>query len=398
MIKRLLFLIGLASIFMLIIVGCDASNASTENADGDSKDEKNSNSTDVTLPDSVTITSYDVGSSGHSHLTAISDAFSRAYGTQIRMIPSASGLARVSPLKEGTADIGGRLGDEAYFAFEGIEEFATQQWGPQDIQYIFPILNHLGFLVLEDSEFETIEDLKGAKIPYIIGNPSVNIKIESMLAAVDLTYDDVEVVEVTSYADQPTFMAEGQIDASFINHSASSVYEASELHDIRWLDMSVLHDESAIEKVREVYPFGMASDWGQGAMLSEDNKVTFLGGTSYAPAVYGDADPDLVYNWVKALDEQYDVYSQASAGMTVWKLEEAMPEPLGVPIHEGAVKFFKEKGMWKDEYDEKNQELHERHDQLVEAWETVNSEASEKGLSESEFTEYWLERKEELVD
>jgi TRAP transporter TAXI family solute receptor len=401
--KRLLFLLVLTGLFALIIAGCSGGeDKSTEGTEGEGETEETTDEGEATgevqLPDQLVLTTYDVGSSGHTQLTAISDAIAKEYGTQIRMIPSASGIGRLTPLKDGTAQIGGRLGDEVYFASEGIEEFASQQWGPQKLSYIYPILNDFGFLVLEDSKFETIADLKGAKIPHIIGNPSINVKVEAMLAAAGLTLDDVEIVEVTSYANQPTAMSQGQIDVSVIVPTAASAIEAEELYDVRWVDMSIFKDEDAMAKLHEIYPFGVAHDWDIGADLTKGEPETFLGYTTYAPAVYRDTDPDLVYNWLKAMDETYDVYSQASAGMTVWKAENSVPEPLGVPIHEGAVKFFKEKGMWKEEYTQKNAELIERQEKLQEAWETVTAEASEKGLSEKEFKEYWLERKAELVD
>lgn len=405
--KKLLFLLVLTSMLALVIAGCGGGSSEPTEDGGGSQGQENTagneggdgSTGEVTLPDRLTITSYDVGSGGHTQITAISDALAKEYGTQIRMIPSASGVGRLSPLKDGTADIGGRLGDEVYFAFEGIEEYAAQQWGPQDVTYIYPILNPIGLFVLDDSEFETIADLKGAKIPHIIGNSSANIKIEAFLAAAGLTYDDVEVVELASFADQPTYLAQGQIDAGAITPTAASVYEAHELHGLRYLELDfVEEDEEALKRMQDVYPFGFPREFDTGATLSKDNPRVLMGYSTYAPAVYRDQDPDLVYNFLRALEETYDSYSQASEDMWVWNVEEALPEPLGVPLHEGAIKFFEEKGMWSEEYQQKNDELLERQAKLHEAWDTVVEEAAEQGLSESEFSEYWLERKEELVD
>ncbi|PWA07711.1 hypothetical protein DCC39_16375 [Pueribacillus theae] len=405
--KKLWLLLIMSSLFALL-VACSGSGETTgqtedeaeagESQNNEGQNESSEATSEVNLPDKLVMTTYDVGSSGYTQLTAISDAVAKKYGTQIRMIPSASGIGRLQPLKDGTAHLGGRVGDEAYFAFEGIEEFAVPQWGPQDIQYIYPILNHYGALVMEDSEYKTLADLKGKKIPHIIGNPSVNIKNEALLASVGLSLDDVEVVEVSSYAEQPTMMAQGQIDVSFIVPSAATVSEADELHGVRWLDLAHLKNDEDLQKLKDIYPFATAEDWDLGGALTPGEPVTFLGYTTYAPAVYGDADPDMVYSWLKAMDETYDVFKDASADMIVWHYEKAVPEPLGVPIHEGGVRFFKEKGMWNEEFDKKNDELHERREKLKEAWGTVTEEASEKGLSEAEFTEYWLERKAELVD
>lgn len=409
--KRMFLLLVLTSLIMLLIAGCsggtdESSSESSGGGEGDNQeteekanDDEGETTAEVQLPDNLTLSTYDVGSSGYIQLTAIADAITKEYGTQIRLIPSASGIGRLSPLKDGTADFGGRISDEIYFSFEAIEEFATQQWGPQDVRIMYPIINHFGFLVMDDSKFETIADLKGAKVPYIIGNPALNVKVEGLLAAAGLSYDDVEVVEINSYGGQPEMMAQGKIDMSAIVPSAAAVYEADELYGVRWIDHSIIQDDpEALQRLRDVYPFAVPEPLDRGAALTEGDPVVFLGYTSYAPSAYADTDPDLVYNWLKALDETYDVYSQATDDMVVWKAENAVPEPLGVPIHEGGIRFFKEKGMWNDEYQKKNDELIERQGKIQEAWDTVVEEASEKGLSEKEFTEYWLERKAELVD
>src|SRR5699024_9191627 len=82
--KNIFYLIVFVSLSTLIISGCgngedEAENQETEQVDADADNE-------VQLPDQITATVYDTGSAGHSQLTAISDAISRAYGTQIRMI------------------------------------------------------------------------------------------------------------------------------------------------------------------------------------------------------------------------------------------------------------------------------------------------------------------------
>src|SRR5699024_5979983 len=135
------------------------------------------------------------------------------------------------------------------------------------------------------------------------------------------------------------------------------------------------NDSEALSKLQSIYPFGVGAETDVGGALTKGEPETFMGYTSNSPAAYADADPDLIYNWLKAIDEQYEVYSNASEAMNQWKLENTVPEPVGVPIHEGAVKFFKEKGLWKDEYDQKNRELIERQEKLQEAWDTVMDES-----------------------
>lgn len=72
---------------------------------------------DTKLPDTMTWSSYDVGSAGYAEASAIADAFGKKYGTRIRIQPSGSSIGRLQPLLSGRADVG-FLATETFFATE----------------------------------------------------------------------------------------------------------------------------------------------------------------------------------------------------------------------------------------------------------------------------------------
>ena len=58
-----------------------------------------------------------------------------------------------------------------------------------------------------------------------------------------------------------------------------------------------------------------------------------------------------------------------------------------VPFHEGAVRYFKQIGVWTDEYESHNQELLRRQAVLAEAWEAMQT----LGIEDSdEFQATWM--------
>ena len=208
-------------IFTLIVGACGNSAAGGE---GSTKGASTEGGSIEGLADQMVWSVYDVGSGGYIESTAIADGMAKKYGTQIRLLPSSSGVGRMQPMKNGMAETG-RLGDEYQFAFEGDYEFATQAWGPQDMRVVWAPFSYLGFVGLEKSGIETIADLKGKKVPYITGNMSVNLKAEASLAFADLTWDDVEKVELSSYGGQADALQNGQIDVIFMNPTASVLLE-----------------------------------------------------------------------------------------------------------------------------------------------------------------------------
>lgn len=376
---------------MLLLLIISACGESSGNENGSTSDEAVDG-----LPDQMVWSVYDVGSGGYAEATAVADSLTNVYGAQIRLLPSSSGVGRMNPLKAGNAIIG-RLGDEAQFAYEAMFEFAEKEWGPEeDLRVVWTPYSFFGFTVLEKSGIETIEDLKGKKVPFIVGNDSINIKTEVMLAFGGLTWDDVNVVEISEYGTQGDALKQGQIEVASMLPSSSVLYELDTLDGIKWLEMPA-DDEEGWKAVQEIAPWLLPGQMDNGAGMSEENPVDIMG-YGYSLYAYKDTDPETIYSIVKAIDDTYDNWKDSSANLVNWSKDNILVEPLGVPMHEGFIKFLEEEGMWTEEYEEKNEELIERGKLLKETWDKVISESEEEGISESEFSDYWAEKKEEYMN
>src|SRR5690606_27595532 len=69
----------------------------------------------------------------YAGLAAVADRAPVAPGARVRIITSDTSVGRLAALRSGAAQVG-RLGDEYIFGFEGVNEFANPDWGPQDIR------------------------------------------------------------------------------------------------------------------------------------------------------------------------------------------------------------------------------------------------------------------------
>ena len=335
---------------------------------------------------------YDVGSGGYAEMSAIANMLTGVTGTKVRMLPSATGVGRMIPLRDGTAAIG-KVGDEVQFAFEAVEEFSDPSWGPQNVRAVWAPTSATGFAVRKDSGIETISDIKGKKVPWIVGNASVNIKTEATLAFAGLTLDDVKIIELTSYAGQSDALVQGKIDVASINPTASAMYEADSKVGIVWLEMDK-NDAEGWERVQEV------ASWFFPRSVTDvpgvEGEIT-LQGHGYLIASYEDQEPEVIYELLKSMDENFDQYKDSSINLVEYSRDKVLTEPRGIPFHEGTIKFLDEIGLWDDEKQAKNDVLIERHQKLTEAWDKVIEEAAEKGIKKTDFQKYWLERKTELV-
>lgn len=124
----------------------------------------------------------------------------------------------------------------------------------------------LAVLVKEDSDLTSVADLKGKKIAYATGSYAQHL-LALLLDQEGLTLDDVESINLGA-ADQPTALANGEVDAIVI-----------------W--------EQYISKLTSE---GTAKVLADGTGIKKGNMVT------YFVTDYAEAHPAVVKAWIKALD------------------------------------------------------------------------------------------------
>jgi hypothetical protein len=385
----------LASILVLVVAvaGCSSGTSAPQGEQG-GKGQGQSGEAAAGLPKQMTWSTYDVGSSGYADVAAVANALTKTYGTQIRLLPSGTGVGRMVPMKDGTASFG-RLGDESYFAFEGEYEFAAPGWGPQDMRIVWPVKTYLGLAVRADSDIQTPADLKGKKVPWVTANPSIYKKMEAALAFGGLTWDDVKRVDIPSYAAQAEALKNGQIDVAIMINTAAALYEVDSAVGIRWIDLPAT-DTEGWKRLQAVTPWVVPGKDSRGAGLKEGESKEFMSYV-YPMAAYASADANTVYELIKAINETFDQYKDATPSLVDWASDKIEVTPAGVPFHDGLVKYLKEKGLWSEEAEAKNNELIARYGKLKEAWEGFLDEASKQGIGEKEFADKWLEWKKQHV-
>ncbi|MEO1910172.1 MAG: TAXI family TRAP transporter solute-binding subunit [Paracoccus sp. (in: a-proteobacteria)] len=346
------------------------------------------------LPDTMVWSSYDVGSAGYAEASAIADAFGKKFGTRVRIQPSGSGIGRLQPLLQGRADYA-FLATEAFFVAEGAFDFATREWGPRELRAVAGRPAGITLIAAGDAGIENVADARGKRIAFVAGNPSVNVKCEAILAFGGLTLDDVEVITFPTYAAAMSSMTRNESDATCTTPTTSQLYELAE--SPRGIHYAPLEADNAAgwEGLLKVLPIMGPSDEDVAAGLPE-GEIAQMAAYRY-PVITTTAEKsaDEVYNFIKALDESYDLYKDGTATMQRWTLEKSGKPAMDVPFHEGAIRYLEEKGIWTDEDDAWNEQRIKRMDALLTAWEEFKPQ--NEGLSDDEFAEAWMAKREEIV-
>lgn len=347
------------------------------------------------LPDNMIWSCYDVGSSGYVQASAVANAFLKQYDKRVRLIPSGTSIGRIIPLVSGKASVG-FLANEAFFASEGSYDFATYEWGPQDLRAILGRPTSFPLITTKVSGIKTLADLKGKRVSWVVGNPSLNIKMTGFLAFAGLTWNDVIKVPFPSYADSLRALIQGNVDAADGSTTASILYELDSSTKGVYYPELPPEDKEGWKRLRKVIPFGFPYKENIGAGINKDKPLWLLGYKYPIITVRKDADVDFVYNFIKAMDETYSLYKDAASSMEGWEITQSGKTPIDVPFHEGAIKYLKEKGLWTAEDEEwQNQRIAEL-EILKKEWLAAVKYAKSNNLSQESFRKYWMEKLDSL--
>lgn len=362
---------------------------------------------DPVLPKSSVWTAYDLGSTGYAEATGISNALKKRYGTRVRIIPSGTSIGRMLPLVTGKAKYG-FLASEAFFAAEGSYDFAAEQWGPQDIRVVIGRVASVGFAVAGDIGVKEISDLRGKRIGFVKGNPSVNVKNEAYLAFGGLTLADVEPVWFGSYSAMKTAVLANQLDAFGSATTSANMREIeASPRGITWPNFRP-ENKDGWKAMTDVLSFTAPYYETKGAGISDEKPVWLVGFRYPVVSVYRKSvGDDEAYNFVKALDESFEDYSKTTASSFNWALEKAARPPYDAPAHDGTIRYLKEKGLWRDEDQAWQDKRLARLNAVLAAWEETQGEFHDWRVAEEAkgnkvdakdaWPEYWEKaRKEKL--
>ena len=349
----------------------------------------------IKLPETLTWTAYDVGSGGYSQAVAIGNALKNKLGINLRVLPGKNDVSRTVPLREGKVPFSANGVGGSYLAQEGVFEFGAKEWGPQPVRAL--IINNsdqlLSIVTAKDANIVTPKDLKGKRVAWVVGAPSLNQNITAMLAFAGLTWADVKKVEFGGFGQAMEGIINNQVDAAFSSSISGFSYKvASSPRGLRY-PVFAHADKEGWARMKKVAPFFVPVFGAEGAQLSPANKVESASYPYPILMAYKATDAELAYNMTRAMVELYDEYKAGAPGNAGWDIKRQVFDWV-IPVHEGAVRYYKEKGLWTEALQKHNEALIKRQDVLAAAW-----AAYAKGASDDEkaFAQGWMKARAEAL-
>jgi TRAP transporter TAXI family solute receptor len=264
-------------------------------------------------------------------------------GVVATAVASNGSVANVSAIASGSAQSGFTQSDVAYWAFNasGIYEGRPKVEVLRAIANLYPESFHL--VARKGAGIKTIKDLKGKRVSLDEPGSGTLVDARLILAAYGLTEKDMkaEYLKSQQAADK---LKDNALDA-FFSVSGWPLGAIAELAATTGIDLVPIDGPEA-EALIKTYSFFAADEIPDGAYKGVNGVKTVSVNAIWATS---SKQPDLlIYGITAALwnPSTRKLLDSGHAKGKVIKFETAT-QGLGIPLHAGAEKFYKEKGLIK---------------------------------------------------
>ncbi len=261
---------------------------------------------------------------------------------KITVESSGASVANAKLIASGDADMAILQNDIAFFALHGVKPIFDKPVA--NIRGITSLYQeHCQIQARKDAKIASVKDLKGKRVcvgPLGSGTEQNAIQI---LEAYGMKFEDFAKIERLTATESSDYLKDGRIDAAFysVGVGAAGLVDTAMTVDC----VIVPVDGSQRDELMKKYPFFTKAVVPKGAYKGMDQDVPTVAMMAILVA-RSEMEEAMAYQITKAIFDNLKDIERAHAKGKELTLETALVG-MTIPLHPGAEKFFKEKGIKK---------------------------------------------------
>jgi uncharacterized protein len=302
------------------------------------------------LPRTIAIGTNPAGTGAHALGSGLAAVASKATPVSGKVQPYNGPNAWMTLLDNGELEFGIINILDSYMAATGTGNYKKAYHSIRVVQggvFPFPV----GLVVRDKSDIKQVSDLKGKRMAWDFGGHAINQTWQNaMLDIGGVKGSDVTQVRFSNLNEAVRAVAEGKVDSSISALGIGLVEEVNAMEPIRFIN---LPDTEAANNYLSKY----------GAMIVKAPKSTGVKGETH---VIGyplqlvsstKVSEKTVYTMVKAWWDNLAELQTLHPLFKRWTKEHQALTNFTVPYHPGAIKFYKEVGVWTDKQEARLKEI-----------------------------------------
>jgi hypothetical protein len=250
----------------------------------------------------------------------------------------------INTMKAGELDMGVAQSDVQFNALKGVANFKDAGgWG--ELRAVMS-LHPEPFTVLsrKEANIKAFTDFKGKR--FNVGNPGSGTRasMEELLATMGWKMSDFALAAELKADEHGPALCDGKIDGFFygVGHPSANIQDPTTTCGAKLVSLT----GPAVEKlVKERSYYAKATI--PGGLYPNNPQATETYGVLATFVSSTKTPPDTIYAVVKAVFDNFDEFKKLHPALANLKPESMIKDGLSAPLHDGAVKYYKEKGWLK---------------------------------------------------
>ena len=265
------------------------------------------------------------------------------HGLRCSVESTGGSVFNVNTIKAGELDFGVSQSDVQFNAFKGQGQFKDGAF--PELRAVMS-LHPEPFTVLtrKEANIKAFTDLKGKK--FNVGNPGSGTRasLEELIAAMGWKLTDFALASELKADEHGPALCDGKIDGFFygVGHPSANIQDPTTTCGARLVSVT----GPAVDKLVKEKPYYSYATIPANLYPNNPQETKTYG--VLATLVTSSKVPaETVYTLVKAVFDNFEEFKKLHPAFGVLKPEDMVKNGLSAPLHEGAAKYYKEKGWIK---------------------------------------------------
>jgi hypothetical protein len=266
---------------------------------------------------------------------------------KLRAVVQAQASTGFEEVESGSADFNVSNSFDATFFASGTGEYAGQ--GKHEVmRYVGALIPYrVAMHVRADSSIKTIADLKGKRVSSDFNaQKTIGRIIAAHLANAGLSFNDVVRVPAPNVTRQAEDFMSGKVDVMFFALGSAAIKQANaSVGGLRVLEVDT--SPEAMKRTEALIPGAYVMQVAPGPAIDGITRPTHLIAFDMVMITNAKVSDDVVYRVAKALHDNKQDLVATFPPFGLFQ-PQGMAKPLiGVPMHPGAAKYYREAGLMK---------------------------------------------------
>ncbi len=295
----------------------------------------------------LTIASNPAGTHSYTVAGGLARVLQEEQGVRATIRPFSGSSVYQPMLHRGEIALGLNTGIDSYVAYRGLPPYENAMPNLRLLGMMFPL--RIMYMVRADSGLRSIEDLRGRRVVVTFrANAALEQLHRGILATGGLTVDDVESMTVAGLPEAMRMLAEGRADAvpTGMNTALSMQVDSTLPGGVRYLTMG--QDEARLPETMPGVRIVTALPDETTSGVEGPTRVSWV--PDYLNTGIHMSDDD-AYRIIRTIHENWEELRSAYVQMRTTPAEAVAPADNLHPYHPGAVRYFREAGLWTEAHE-----------------------------------------------